>query len=115
MALSFLAPILLAGTALVSVPVLLHLLMRQKPVKQELPSIQFLKRRIVSNRRSLRINHLLLLLARIAVIVLLAVAMARPVIRNVGWLADAEEPVAAVLVFDTSPRMDLLEANRTRL
>ena len=46
---------------------------------------------------------------------LLAVAMARPVIRNVGWLADAEEPVAAVLVFDTSPRMDLLEANRTRL
>lgn len=115
MAVSFLTPMLLAGTALVSVPVLLHLLMRQKPVKQEFPAIQFLKKRIVSNRRSLRINHLLLLLARIAAIVLLAFAMARPVVRNVAWLADVKEPVAAVLVFDTAPRMELLEANKTRL
>lgn len=115
MGISFLTPALLAGAALVVVPVVLHLMMRRKPVKREFPALRFLKARSVANRRRLRLNHLLLLLARVAALALLALALARPVIRGAGWLADAEEPVAAVFVFDTAPRMDLREANRTRL
>lgn len=115
MGLSFLAPMLLGGAALVAVPVVLHMMMRQKPVKREFPALRFLKKRVIANRRRLRLNHLLLLLARMMALALLAVAMARPVLRNAGWLADAEGPVAAVLVFDTAPRMAIREANRTRL
>lgn len=115
MGLSFLAPMLLGGAALVAVPVVLHMMMRQKPVKREFPALRFLKARVIANRRRLRLNHLLLLVARMAALALLALAMARPVLRNAGWLADAEGPVAAVLVFDTAPRMELREANRTRL
>ena len=115
MGLSFLAPMLLGGAALVAVPVVLHMMMRQKPVKREFPALRFLQARILANRRRLRLNHLLLLLARMAALVLLALAMARPVLRNAGWLADTEGPVAAALVFDTSPRMELREANVTRL
>ena len=115
MGLSFLTPMLLGGAALVAVPLVLHLIMRRKPVKLEFPALRFLKERAVSNRRRLRLNHLLLLFLRMAALALLALALARPTLRGAGWLADGEGPVAAVFVFDTAPRMLLREANRTRL
>lgn len=115
MGLTFLTPMLLAGTALVAVPVVLHLVMRRKPVKHDFPALRFLRERAVANRRRLKLNHLLLLLVRMAALALLALALARPTLRGAGWLADAEGPVAAVFVFDTAPRMQLREANRSRL
>ncbi len=115
MGLSFLTPALLAGVGLVAIPVILHLIMRRKPVPREFPALRFLRERAVSNRRRLRISHLLLLLLRMAALVVLAVALARPTLRSAGWLGAGEGPVAAVLVFDTSPRMELRQANRTRL
>ena len=72
MGLSFLTPMLLTGTALVAVPVVLHLIMRRKPVKHTFPALRFLRERAVANRRRLRLNHLLLLLLRMAAVVLLA-------------------------------------------
>jgi hypothetical protein len=115
MGLSFLTPLLLAGAGLVAVPVILHLLMRRKPVPRVFPALQFLQERVRSNRRRLRVTHLFLLLLRMAALVLLAVALARPTLRGAGFLADGEGPVAAVMVFDTAPRMELRQANRTRL
>jgi hypothetical protein len=115
MGLSFLTPMLLAGTALVAVPLVLHLIMRRKPVKREFPALRFLRQRAVANRRRLRLNHLFLLLLRMAALTLLALALARPVLRGAGWLADGEGPVAAAFVFDTAPRMLMREGNRTRL
>lgn len=115
MGLSFLSPVLLGGVALVAVPFVLHLLMRRKPVKQVFPALRFLRQRAVANRRRLRLNHILLLLLRMAAIALAAVALARPVLRGAGWLASGEGPVAAAFVFDTAPRMLLREGNRTRL
>jgi hypothetical protein len=115
MGLSFLSPMLLGGAALVAVPFVLHLIMRRKPVKREFPALRFLRQRAVANRRRLRLNHILLLLLRMAAIALLALALARPVLRGAGWLASGEGPVAAAFVFDTAPRMLLREGNRTRL
>jgi len=115
MGLSFLTPMLLGGAALVAVPLVLHLLMRRKPVKREFPALRFLQQRAVTNRRSLRLSHVFLLLLRMAALAFLALALARPVLRGAGWLADGEGPVAAVFVFDTAPRMLLREGNRTRL
>ena len=115
MGVSFLTPALLGGAALVAVPILLHLATRRKPVPHDFPALRFLRERMVANRRRLRLNHLLLLLVRMAAIALVALALARPVLRGAGRLGDREAPVAAVFVFDTAPRMDLREANRTRL
>lgn len=115
MGLSFLTPLLLGGAALVAVPIVLHLLMRRKPVRHEFPALRFLQARVQATRRRLRLHHLLLLLLRMAAIALLAVALARPVLRGAGWLGDREGPVAAAFVFDTAPRMELREANRPRL
>ena len=115
MGLSFITPMLLGGAALVAVPLVLHLIMRRKPVPHEFPALRFLRERAVANRRRLQVSHLFLLLLRMAALSLLALALARPVLRGAGWLADGEGPVAAALVFDTAPRMALREANETRL
>jgi len=115
MGLSFLTPMLLGGMALVAVPLVLHLIMRRKPVKREFPALRFLRQKAVANRRRLRLSHLFLLLLRMAALSLLALALARPVLRGAGWLADGEGPVAAAFVFDTAPRMLLRQGNRTRL
>lgn len=115
MGLSFLTPALLGGAALVAVPLVLHLAMRRRPVPHVFPALRFLQQRELSNRRRLRLRHLLLLAVRMAALVLLATALARPVLKGAGWLADTEAPVAAAFVFDTAPRMGLREGNRTRL
>jgi nitroreductase len=115
MGISFLTPLLLAGAAAVAVPVVLHLMMRRKPVPHDFPALRFLQERAVANRRRLQLNHLLLLLLRMAAVALVALALARPVLRGAGWLADSEAPVAAAFVFDTAPRMMLREGNETRL
>ena len=115
MGLSFITPMLLGGAALVAVPLILHLVMRRRPVPHRFPALRFLRERAVANRRRLRLNHLLLLALRMAALALLAAALARPVLRGAGWLADAGSPVAAALVFDTAPRMALREGNVTRL
>jgi hypothetical protein len=115
MGLSFLTPMLLGGAALVAVPLVLHLVMRRKPVPYEFPALRFLRERAVANRRRLQLSHLFLLLLRMAALALLALSLARPVLRGAGWLAEGEGPVAAAFVFDAAPRMMLREANRTRL
>jgi len=115
MGLSFLTPLLLGGTALVAAPIILHLVMRRTPVPHAFPALRFLKERAIANRRRLQLSHLLLLLLRMAAILLLATALARPVLRGAGWLPNSEGPVAAALVFDTAPRMTLREGNKTRL
>ncbi len=115
MGLTFLSPVLLAGIALVAAPIVLHLVMRQSPKHLIFPALRFLQLREQSNRRQLKLRHLLLLLLRCAAIVLLAAALARPSIKAQGMLGSQEAPVAAAVLFDTSPRMEYREANHSRL
>ena len=53
----FLTPALLAGAALVAVPIILHLVMRRKPRQVEFPALQFVRRRQEANRRRLNLRH----------------------------------------------------------
>ena len=59
---TFLHLSLLAGSALVAVPIILHLIMRKKPTRLEFPALRFVQKRADANRRRLRLRHLLLLL-----------------------------------------------------
>ncbi len=115
MALSFLTPAMLVGAALIAVPIVLHLMMRQVPKHIVFPAMRFIVRREQANRRQLQLRHLLLLLLRAGAIALLALALARPSLKAKGSLGSQEAPVAAALVFDTSPRMAYREDNQTRL
>jgi hypothetical protein len=114
---TFIHGYLLAGLLLVGVPVLLHLIMRQKPRHLQFPAFRFLRQRHPTNRRKLRLQHLLLLLLRMAVIAALCLALARPRVaaERVASLFSNERPIAAVLIFDTSPSMEYSAAGRTLL
>jgi hypothetical protein len=173
----FVTPSLLLGLAVIAVPVVLHLVMRQKPKRLVFPALQFVKQRRETNTRRLQFRHLLLLLLRCLAIAAVLAALARPrvpspiagnvillslgglVVLLVGLVALAAsierkplwisaglgsvatlllallaflgfatfqagaktqvgsrtDPVAAVLVFDTSPRMLYQRENKSRL
>src|SRR5262249_38501637 len=111
----FLNPALLGGAALIGVPIILHLIMRQRPRHLECPALRFVRKAQEQNRRTLQLRHWLLLALRMLVIALLAAALARPTIQASGWLANRAAPVDAVLIFDTAPHMDYRHENRTRL
>ncbi len=103
---TFVFPILLGGLVLAGVPVLLHLIMRQKPKTLHFPAFRFLVQRQRTNLRKLQLRHLLLLAMRILLIVLLCLALGPPRLLHEGFNLSSERPIAAVLVFDTSMSMD---------
>ncbi len=106
---------LLAGTALIALPIILHLVMRRRPTLMEFPALRFIQKRHDMNQRRLQLRHLILLLLRIAAIALLALALARPSVKLAGAIGNREAPVAAVLVFDAAPHMEYRHENKTRL
>ncbi|MGA2060185.1 MAG: BatA domain-containing protein [Thermoguttaceae bacterium] len=112
---TFLNASLLAGTALIAVPIILHLIMRRKPTLFEFPALRFVQQKHDTNQRKLNLRHILLLLLRAGIIAFLAFALARPSVQFGGALGSQEAPVAAALVFDAAPRMEYLRENQTRL
>src|SRR5919204_6068732 len=103
---SFVYPALLGGLILAGIPVLLHLIMRQKPKHLMFPAFRFLLQRHRANQRKLRLRHLLLLALRLFLIVGLCLALARPRVLSGALNLAADRPAAAVLVFDTSYSME---------
>ena len=112
---SFLTPMLLAGSLLVAVPVILHLTMRRQPQRHVFPAIRFVQARRESNRRKMRFRHLLLLALRMALIAAFAIALARPALVGSQSHGKAGAPLAVALVIDNGPSMQYQHENRTRL
>jgi hypothetical protein len=113
---SFVFPALLGGLVVAGVPVLLHLIMRQKPKTLRFPAFRFLVQRQRTNLRKLRLRHLLLLALRVLLIALMCLALGRPRLFNEELGLSSERPVAAVLVFDTSLSMEYQTSDkRSRL
>src|SRR5262245_36316891 len=76
--LSFLAPVFLAGVAAAAIPIVLHLLKREPEPRVKFSAVKLLKRAPVEFTERRRIRELLLLALRVATLVLLALAFARP-------------------------------------
>lgn len=106
---------LAAGVALAAIPVILHLFMRQTPKKVIFPALQLLKNRHRQTKKRLRIKNWLLLLSRMALLALMALALARPACSTKASLGDREVPTAVALVFDTSYSMQYTERGKDRL
>jgi hypothetical protein len=81
---------LLAGGAFVAIPVVLHLIMRQRPKAFIFPALRFIQQRRIANQRKLQLRHWLLLALRCAAIGLFALALARPSVASgtmSSWIA----------------------------
>jgi len=84
---SFLAPALLAALAAIALPIVVHLVQRDRRRVVEFPSLMFLRKIPNQSVKRRAIRHWPLLLLRIAAFALLALAFARPF-----WLAPARPP-----------------------
>jgi hypothetical protein len=94
------APWFLAGLAGIALPLYLHLLKRQKNPPQLIPSLMFWEPRTQASTRHRRLDYLLLLSLRLALLVLLILAFANPFInRNTAALASNR---LVLLVVDNS-------------
>jgi hypothetical protein len=97
----FLAPWALAGILAVGLPVWLHLLKKHKTTPLPFSSLMFFERRTQSSIKHRRLQYLLLLALRAAVIALLAFAFARPFLQS-RLAALAAGPRLTVLAIDNS-------------
>ena len=83
---------LVVGGSFVAVPILLHLIMQQKPKPMLFPAVRFLRETFASNQRRLKLKQWVLLLLRALVIVWLAAALAQPSVAAFlasEWIAGA--------------------------
>ena len=79
---SFLAPLFFVGLAALAVPVLIHLIQREKKQIQHFPSLMFIRQVPYKSVQRRRIHNWLLLMVRLAALLLIVLAFARPFIRD---------------------------------
>ncbi|MCH8291753.1 BatA domain-containing protein [Candidatus Poribacteria bacterium] len=101
----FLNPIFLFGILAATVPLLIHLWSRRQAKTVDFSSLMFL---LVAHRQSVRriqLKHLLILLLRMAIIILIALALARPLLKNQFSFAGARAKTSSVIILDNSYSM----------
>jgi len=109
-------PILIVGAVLVGLPIVLHLIMKQEPKRLPFPAFRFLKQRLKTNQRKLRLRHFVLLAMRMLLIALFAAALYQPSVLSEGLSLGGDQPLAVVVVIDTSPGMGYADGEgKTRL
>ena len=78
----FLVPLFFAGLAALAVPVLIHLIQREKNTIVAFPSLMFVRRVPYKSVRRRKIRHWLLLALRLLALALIVAAFARPFVRG---------------------------------
>ena len=107
--------ILIAGAALVGLPSLLHLIMKQEPKRLTFPAFRFLKQKLKTNHRKLRLRHFILLALRMLIIALFCLTLYQPTFKSDRLNITGEQPVATVIVIDTSPSTGYMANDKSRL
>src|SRR5689334_3738860 len=102
---NFLAPAFLAGLAAIAVPVIIHLIHRERRVVVEFPSLMFLQRIPYRSVRRQKLRHLLLLALRCAALALLVMAFARPFFARHTAAVTTSGAKEVVVLLDRSASM----------
>jgi len=111
---SFLNPIMLAGLAAISVPIIIHLLNRRKFHKVVWAAMRFLQNAVEQNQRRMRIEDMILLALRCLLLALLALALARPAILSNATDVFGQSKVTGVIILDNSQSMGMSDGTGTR-
>lgn len=95
---SFLTPLFLLGLAGLAVPIVIHLIQRERKNVVRFPSLMFLQRIPYQSVRRRRIRNWPLLLLRLAALALIVAAFARPFLRRQALAAAAAGGAREVIV-----------------
>jgi hypothetical protein len=107
-------PFLLAGLGALSIPILIHLLMRAQGRRVRFSTLRFLPKTKPARERK-KIRHWPLLLLRLLMVALLVAAFARPYWPDsAGSVASHRQSRAVMLVLDRSASMQAREGGGTR-
>lgn len=110
----FLNPFMLFGVGAISIPIVIHLLNNRRVIKMRWAAMRFLRNSVERNRRRMRIEDLLLLIIRCAVVALIAMALARPVLRSSGTSLLGRQAVTAAILIDNSYSMSATDGVSSR-
>ena len=103
----FVAPLVLVGLGALAIPVLIHLIQRERKRVVEFPSLMFLRRIPYQSVRRRRVRDWLLLVMRLAALALIVLAFARPFFRRSELAAAAQNGAReAIILVDTSYSME---------
>ena len=102
---NFLAPAFLAGLAAIAVPVIIHMIHRERRVVVEFPSLMFLQRIPYRSVRRQKLRHILLLVLRCIAIALLVSAFARPFFERRHPVVSTTGAREVVVLLDRSASM----------
>lgn len=108
---AFVNPWLLSGLALLSAPVIIHLLNKRHYTVVDWAAMDFLLQADSRNRRRLRIEDMVLLLLRMALLALVVFAVSRPLLSGLGGPREDER----IVVLDDSFSMEAAEGTGTAL
>ena len=109
---SFLSPLFLLLGLGAAIPLLLHLLRRRMGTRMDFPAVRYLLRAEQENRRTMRLRNLLLMLLRVAAVLLLSMAAARPIGRMIG---AGHAPAAIAILVDNSMSSGVVVDGRSML
>src|SRR5918995_2827203 len=103
---AFLAPLFFAALVTLAIPIFIHLTQRERKQVVEFPPLMFLEKIPYQSVRRRRIRDWPLLAMRLAAILLIVLAFARPFFdRPIAALANASGPREVVILLDRSYSM----------
>jgi prepilin-type processing-associated H-X9-DG protein len=103
MGISLLSPLYLFGLAFLAVPLAIHLFSRRTVKEREFSDIRFIREAITRRQKEIELEDRRLLILRLALIALLALALAKPVIKTSETaVARSGEKTSLVFVVDDS-------------
>src|SRR5690242_18728743 len=103
----FVAPLVLTALGALAIPVIVHLIQRERKRVVEFPSLMFLRRIPYPSVRRRRIRDWALLLMRLAALAMIVLAFSRPFFRRDSLAAATQQGAReAVILLDTSYSMD---------
>lgn len=113
---SFLQPWMLLGLLAAAVPVILHLMNRQRAQRVRFPMLTLVSKSQDQRRTTLKIKRWLLLAARIGVLLLIPLAMAQPYTLCGEQRAGSGDryPAAVVVIVDVSASMGRVQKQDVR-
>src|SRR5918993_409318 len=102
---SFLTPLFLVGLAGLAIPVVIHLIQRERKNVVQFPSLMFLNRIPYQSVQRRRIRHWMLLLLRLGALALIVLAFARPFLRSADGAPGSSGARELVVLVDRSYSM----------
>lgn len=106
--LNFLNPTILIALTAAVIPILIHLLNRQKKMEIRFSTVVFLKKLARKEMRRLKLRQFLLLLIRTLIIAFLVLSFARPSLKQETVYVSGNSATEAVVIVDNSLSMNRL-------